>query len=324
MSFIWPWLLLLLPLPWVLAWRFPVEPAGAALRLPAAGMLPSIAHRHGPTRRPGARPSAAGTAIWVLLLVAAARPIGPGAPHQGPVSGRELMLALDLSASMGTRDLRLDGRAVSRLDAARELARHFVARRDGDRIGLIVFGRQAYLHTPLTFDHTALDQSLADAAIGLAGQETALGDAIALAASRQAEFSGSSRALVLLTDGANTAGQLSPAQAGWLARRTGVRLHIVGIGAPPAPSATPSSGELDEAVLQELARQTGGSYRRATDGAGLRAFFAEIDALEPLGHLHAAVRPARELYPWPLALALAVAAIGLARRARPRRTELAA
>lgn len=319
MSLLWPWMLGCIPLPWLLA-RWRGGSSAPALRIPARGMLPPPPDTvHGlPRRLAAASPWA--IAAWMLLVFAATRPVVPLDGHTHLVSGRELVIALDVSRSMSTRDLQLDGNALTRLHAARTLARDFVARRDGDRVGLIVFGSRAYVHTPLTFDLAAIDQALADADIGLAGEDTALGDAIALATSRAGEFAGSTRAMVLLTDGANTAGELTPTQAGWLAQRTGLRLHIVGIGAEAMRVADAQgvrtinpSADLDEATMTALARQTGGSYHRATDSAALAAFYRTLDALEPISLADAAVRPIRELYPWPLALALLIVATARAR-----------
>lgn len=326
MSLLWPWMLALLPLPWLPRIGLRAASTGAALRLPSRTLLPSPGADAAMPSDRLAPVSAWSAAIWVLLVLAAARPAIPLDAEARLVSGRELMIALDVSRSMSTRDLQMDGRAVTRLHAARGLAREFVARRDGDRVGLIVFGSRAYLHTPLTFDLAAIDQALADTDIGLAGDDTALGDAIALATARVGEFAGTSRALVLLTDGANTAGELSPTQAGWLAQRAGLRLHIVGIGAESMQVADARgrrtinpSADLDETTLMTLARQTGGSYHRATDTAALAAFYRRLDALEPIELADAAVRPIRELYPWPLALALLIMATALVRQgARPR------
>lgn len=330
MSFLWPWLLALLPLPWLLRrWLPPAgAPVGTAvLRVPSLAPFTGSAASgsRGRTQGPAhAGPNLAlATLVWVLLVLAAARPLGPADPQALPVSGRELMLALDLSASMGTADLRLDGPPATRLEVARRLAQDFVARRDGDRIGLIVFGKQAYLHTPLTFDLNAVHDALDGTAIGLAGRETALGDAIALATTRLREFRGSERVLVLLTDGANTAGHLSPAQAGWIARREGLRIHVAGIGAEPAQAeggGGSTSAALDEETLRELADRTGGTYRRATDGQALADFYRLIDRLEPVALGRVAMRPARELYPWPLAAALLLATI-LGWRNRPAHPE---
>lgn len=330
MSFLWPWLLTLLPLPWLVRRWLPPAGSNTALRVPSleafAGTGASAPAARTP-RRAGKRPDSdlvLATLVWVLLVLAAARPLGPSAPDTLPVSGRELMLALDVSASMGTADLRLDISPLTRLEVARRLAQDFVARRDGDRIGLIVFGKQAYLHTPLTFDLRAIQAALGETAIGLAGRETALGDAIALAATRLREFRGSERVLVLLTDGANTAGQLSPAQAVWIARREGLRIHVVGIGTQPVQAGdgtTDRETDLDEKTLQRLAAQTGGTYRRAINGQAVADFYHQVDRLEPQVVGQIAMRPARELYPWPLGGALLLAVVfGLRRLRTPSET----
>lgn len=323
MTLLWPWVLTLLPLPWLAAGLRARFTTHTALRLPDPAILPvplttSLAGR--PSAAPG-RVGLRAALIWGLLVLAATRPVAPEPDAGAPVSGRELMIALDVSLSMSTRDLEADGQPVTRLHAARALARDFVSRRHGDRVGLIVFGSQAYLHTPLTFDVAAITQSLADAEIGLAGEDTALGDAIALAAKRVDEFKGSERALILLTDGANTAGKLSPEQAGWLAQRANLRLHIVGIGAEQMRIADAQgvrtinpSADLDEPTLQALAQQSGGSYHRATDTQALAAFYRQIEEIEPIRDRNAALRPPTELYVWPLGLALIIVALDTARR----------
>lgn len=298
MNLAWPWCFLALPLPWLLRRLLPPADAGVALR------LPQLPHAAPATMATDARPLWIAALVWLLLVVAAARPQVAGAPLPQEASGRELMLALDVSASMATRDLLLEGQATERLQVARRFADDFIRRRAGDRIGLVVFGTQAYLHTPLTFDLEALRAALNGAEAGLAGRETALGDAIALATKRLRAAHGEARVLVLLTDGANTAGTLAPLRAAWLAQRANVRVHVVGIG----PAA-----ESDEATLRGIAGQTGGLYLRATDGAALAGFFRAIDRIETATQEARPVTPVRELYPWPLALALALAA-GLALR----------
>lgn len=299
-AFAWPWCFLALPLPWLA--RHLLRPAGgAALRVPA---LPPIA---------AAMPARASMAVliavlaWLLLVVAAMRPQAPGGPEApvAPQSGRDLLLAFDVSASMATRDLEMNGRPVERLHAARAVAGEFLHGRDGDRVGLIVFGAQAYLHTPLTFDLIAVRDALGTAETGLAGRETALGDAIALATRHLRAQPAEARVLVLLSDGASTAGTLDPARAAWLAHREKVRVHTVGIG----------SAELDEPTLKGIAEQTGGMYTRATDGAELRAFFDRIEQIEPAAGA-APRRPLRELYPWPLGVAFVLSCWLALRRAR--------
>ena len=242
-----------------------------------------------------------------------------GQPNLQPVSGRDLMLAFDVSASMATPDLRLDGKPTARLRVARTLAYDFLKRRQGDRVGLIVFGSQAYLHTPLTFDLEAVRAALATMETGFAGPETALGDAIGLATKHLAPLADHSRELVLLTDGANTAGTLAPQRAAWLAQRAGVRIHAIGIGAARVVAdAGKQADGLDEATLQQIVEQSGGSYRRAADSAELEDFFRALDKIQPSTQGAVTVRPQRALYPWPLGLAFLLS-VGLALR-RSRQT----
>lgn len=285
MSFAWPWLFLALPLPWLLQRLH--KDNDVALRLPA---LP--AQRALPSRRKAWAASLA----WLLLVVAVARPqmIDGSAPQV--VSGRDLVLAFDVSDSMALADLLLDRRPVTRLQAARAVADDFLSRRTGDRVGLIVFGSRAYVHTPLTHDLHALRAALAGAETGLAGRETALGDAVALAVAQLKALPDQARVLVLLSDGANTAGTLTPERATWLAQREHVRVHAVAIGP-----------ESDGLALKRLSEETGGSYLHAGDGDALAAFFKQLDRIEPGTPHDNDARPMIELYAWPLAAALLLA-----------------
>ena len=307
MSFAWPWCFLALPLPWLLRRLLAPVEDGAALWVPQlpAGLDAARTHRPG-------WPLGVASLAWLLLVLAAARPQLPGEFQVPSVSGRNLMLAFDVSASMSTRDLRLGDQTMARLQVARTLADDFLQRRQGDRVGLIVFGSQAYLHTPLTFDLDAVRTALATMEAGFAGPETALGDAIGLATKHLKPLPEKNRALVLLTDGANTTGTLTPARAAWLAQREGVRIHVIGIGATPvmkAQASAPAIG-LDEATLQQIVEQSGGSYLRATDSAAIEGFFRRLEQLEPSTGGTAVGHPQRALYPWPLGLAL-VLTLGL-------------
>lgn len=306
MSWAWPWCFLALPLPWLLSHLPAPSDAGVALRVPRlpAGQTAASMTRH------RLSPWIAALA-WLLLVCAAARPQAAADVRSQPVSGRDLMLAFDVSASMATADLRLDGKPTERLQAARAFADAFLRRRQGDRVGLIVFGSQAYLHTPLTFDLDAVRAALVTMETGFAGNETALGDAIGLAIKHLKPLADNTRELVVLTDGANNAGTLAPQRAAWLAQREGVRIHAIGIGAAPVGNTgntdggTPATG-LDEATLQQIAMQSGGSYLRATDSAAIDNFFRRLDQIKPSAQGAAAIRLQRELYPWPLGLALAL------------------
>jgi len=267
---------------------------------------------------------------WALLCVAAARPQQLGEAVQPPQVGRDLMLALDLSGSMSEPDMALGGRPVDRLTAAKAVLADFLDRRGGDRVGLIVFGRRAYALTPLTRDLDTVRQQLTDSVIGLAGQETAIGDAVGLAVKRlrtqPADRTGSKQhVLILLTDGVNTAGLLDPLKAAELARDAGVRVHTVAFGGEGSLSLfgfqlpMPGAGdEIDEATLRKIAEQTGGRFFRARDTAELAGIYAEIERLEPIERPGEAVRPRIERYVWPLAIAFALALFAFALPVRRR------
>ena len=318
-NFAWPWWLLAVPLPWLVRWLLPpVRSAQPALRVPWVGRLESVA---GDARLPDLRrmPWLA-WAAWTLLCVAVARPQTPGEAVQPPASGRDLMLAVDLSGSMGEEDMRLGGRPVDRLTAAKAVLGDFLDRREGDRVGLIVFGQRAYALSPLTLDRESVRGQLLDSVVGLAGRETAVGDAIGLAVKRLRDQPSGQRVLVLLTDGVNTAGQLDPEKAAELAAAHEVRIHTVAFGGDLASlfglRLPPNAAEIDEAALQRIAAITGGRAFRARDADELAGIYAEIDRLEPVQRPGQAVRPPVERYPWPLAAAVL---LGVLATWQPRR-----
>jgi Ca-activated chloride channel family protein len=326
----WPLVLLALPLPLLAAWLLPQAPATArtALRLPFYNALhAALAERHATPQR--ARLLLA-TAGWLLLVMAAARPQFIGEPLQLPVSGRDLLLAVDISGSMETPDMQLGRQVTDRLTAVKAVAGEFIGRREGDRLGLILFGEQAYLQTPLTFDRQTVRTLLNEAAIGLAGKSTAIGDAIGLAVKRLRQQPQANHVLILLTDGANTAGSVDPLKAADLAAAQGLRIYTIGVGAESIRvrgllgTRQVSNTELDEATLTAIAEKTGGRYFRARDIAGLEAIYQLLDELEPASQDAEVFRPVRELYAWPLAGALlisvllALAASGLVMPGRVR------
>ena len=319
----WPWMLLALPLP-LLAWWLPPlrRRGGSVLRVPLGERLAQV--DDGGATTPGRRFPWLLALAWVALCVAAARPQHLGEPVQPPLEGRELMLALDLSGSMQEPDMVLGGRPVDRLTAARAVLADFLDRRRGDHVGLLVFGRRAYVVAPLTRDHATVRQQLADSVVGLAGQETAIGDAIGLAVKRLrpaevgggADDNGRDRVLVLLTDGVNTAGLLDPLKAAELAADAGVRVHTIAFGGDGNLSIfgfqIPRGGEqIDEDTLRAIAGETGGMFFRARDTAELAGIYAEIDRLEPVELPGVAVRPRLERYHWPLVLAFALGLLSL-------------
>ncbi len=317
-QFAWPLVFLALPVPWLV--RRYLSPAprsgGAALTVPFFNDVMAAQSDQGHNRadRPRWRLVAAWIA-WILLVGAAARPEWLGEPVNLPVSGRDLMLAVDLSGSMERPDFSLGGEQTTRLAVIQAVAGEFIERRVGDRLGLILFGKRAYVQTPLTFDRATVKAMLDEAEIGLAGQETAIGDAIGLAVKRLRERPQQSRVLILLTDGANTAGEVDPLQAAKLANEAGLRIYTVGIGADEMEVQTffgtrrvDPSADLDEKNLTAIAKTTGGDYFRAKDTAGLQAIYEKLDRLEPLVSDSRTFRPVTTLFYWPLALALLLAA----------------
>ena len=318
-GFAWPWLLLALPLPWLVRWLSPpARNVSAALKVPWGGRIDAIAGSGAGRRRMRGMPVFAWLA-WTLLCIAAARPQQLGEVVQPPQAGRDLMLAVDLSGSMSEEDMRLGGRVVDRLTAAKAVLADFLDRREGDRIGLIVFGQRAYALTPLTLDRDTVRDQLLDSVVGLAGRETAIGDAIGLAVKRLQAQSAQQRVLILLTDGVNTAGLLDPMKAADIARDQGVRIHTIAFGGDagelsmfgfrlPVPG---GDVEIDEAMLARIAQETGGRAFRARDVDELAGIYTEIDRLEPVKRAGESVRPRIERYPWPLAFALLCALLAL-------------
>lgn len=309
-EFAWPLSLLALPLPLLAGWLLPRAPeiAGSALRLPYYDALTAVAGE-GRALRSRVRLVLAVLA-WLLLVAAALRPQFLGDPVQLPVSGRDLMLAVDISGSMETQDMQLGRQLTHRLTAVKAVAGEFIERRQGDRLGLILFGEQAYLQAPLTFDRETVRVLLNEAAIGLAGKSTAIGDAIGLAVKRLRDQPQQNRVLILLTDGANTAGSVDPQRAAELATTAGVRIHTIGVGAETMTvnslfgTRRVRNTELDEAALLQISQTTGGRYFRARDIAGLEEIYQLLDGLEPVSKDAEVFRPVQELYMWPLAAAL--------------------
>jgi Ca-activated chloride channel family protein len=318
---VWPWLILVLPLPWLLRRLLPpLQPAEqAALKVP---FLDDFAG--GGTRivsRPRKWPLHLAAVAWLLLVIAGMRPQWLGEPIEQTVSGRDLMLAIDLSGSMEEQDFVINKQQGDRLTAAKWVAGDFIERRVGDRMGLILFGTQAYLQTPLTFDRKTVNTLLQESFINMAGENTAIGDAIGLAIKRLKNQPANSRVLILMTDGANTAGEVSPLKAAELAAENHLKIYTIGIGADEmivrslfgARKINPSR-DLDEKTLLDIAQKTGGRYFRARNTRELDNIYLLLDQLEPINKDSQYFRPRRELFYWPLGLALALAgAIGVSR-----------
>ena len=319
-----PWALLLLPLPWLVRRLLPpAAPSGTAVWVPFFDES-----RHPPRHGGGARRRRfAALVLWLLVVLAASQPVAmerTATTVEG--TARNLVIGLDISVSMLTRDMGGGERGPTRLTIARDRLAEFIARREGDRLGLIVFGGRAYPLVPLTHDHAGLAAMLEGLDVGLAGTTTNIGATIALAAARADAASGAQRVLLLLTDGAHTAPGIPVDTALDRAVEKGLRIHTVGIGASEEGGMPiDPMRDLDEPLLRRIAERTGGRYFPAADPDALTALLATVDELEPVADRRRVVRTT-PLYPFPLGLALLGSAVwvGLSLRRRPGADETSA
>ncbi|GGH24999.1 membrane protein [Cribrihabitans marinus] len=296
----------------------------AALRFPFFRRVTEVA---GVTPRPGAvvriRPRVATIAAmlcWGLVVLSLARPERLGRPVTVERAARDVVLAIDISGSMDTKDFEApDGTRKQRLAGVREVVSTFVAGRDGDRMALIVFGSAAYLQAPLTDDLDTIVDLLARTEVGMAGPHTALGDAIGLAIRTFETSEIEQRLLILLSDGSDTASRMSPVNAAEIAADRGVEIHAIAVGDPEAVG----EDRVDTATLQALAGRTGGAFFFAEDEGALQEVYNRIDALAPREVETVSYRPRRSLSWVALALALVIgtgtlAGMHLAARRRGR------
>ncbi|MCX2976219.1 vWA domain-containing protein [Candidatus Marimicrobium litorale] len=329
-EWIWPWVFLLAPLPW-LARKLatPATSQQAAVRAPFFAEWQQLSAGQSDGRRGSGTLALLGLwLIWLLLLAAIARPTWIGDAIELPNSGRDLMMAVDISGSMRIEDMQVGQSMVTRVAAVRQVGAQFISQRSGDRLGLILFGSKAYVQSPLTFDTATVEQFLSEAQIGFAGQETAIGDAIGLAVKRLRDRPAESRVLILLTDGQDTASAVKPLEAAQLAARLGIRIYTIGVGADSMtlPGLFGSSfgqrqvnpsAELDEAGLQEIARLTGGEYFRARNPQELVNIYQTLDQLEPVEQDAAVYRPRQSLGYLPLLAAIALSFLLALRQCSP-------
>ncbi|MDP7593005.1 MAG: VWA domain-containing protein [Litorilituus sp.] len=308
--FAWPWLLLLLPLPLLVYWlpKKNTRQTTAALVVPHIQVNNQVKAQYQQRKK---TPLIIMSLCWLLTVLALSQPQWLGDAIDIPTQAREMMIAVDLSGSMQIEDMSLRGSAVNRLAMLKVVLGNFIERRVGDRLGLILFADDAYMQTPMTFDRQTVKQMLNESVLGLVGRKTAIGDAIALAVKRFDAKEQSNKVLLLLTDGQNTAGKISPEQALELAVAKNITIYSIGIGADVmiqqslfgSRRVNPSS-ELDEETLTKLAEQTGGQYFRARNSQGMEQIYQLLDQLEPLEQEQQQMRPLTALFYWPLSLGL--------------------
>lgn len=248
---------------------------------------------------------------WLLIVLSAMGFQWLGQPISIPQNGRDLLMAIDLSGSMQTPDMQINGVTKSRIDLVKQVAKQFINGRSGDRLGLVLFGSKPYLQTPLTFDRETVQDMLDDASIGIAGTQTAIGDAIGLSIKQIINYPANSKAIILLTDGGNNAGVLEPLAMAKLAKKQHIKIYTIGIGAKQmtvqtlfGPQVINPSSDLDINGLKQIALTTGGKFFRAEDGRALQNIYNQINQLEPISANHLQVRPITQLYPWTLGSAL--------------------
>jgi Ca-activated chloride channel family protein len=308
LEFAWPWLLLLLPLPMLVWWLLPPYRARqASVQVP---FFDRLAAATGQTPQRGAVvlerravQMIVAVAIWTLLVAALARPQWVGDAVTREVSARDLILAIDISGSMDQRDFKAPGGAVlTRLDGVKRVVKDFIARRKGDRVALILFGTRAYVQVPFTQDLETAQKLLDQAAVGMAGQQTAIGDTVGLAIKTFAASTAKQKLLILLTDGNDTASRVPPEHAADIASQNDVTVYTIGVGDPAATG----ENRVDLAVLQHVADTTKGHFFRAEDGAELQAIYADIDRLAPAKLQTLSWRPKLPLFQWPLGVAVAL------------------
>jgi len=310
-EFQFPWAFVLLVLPLIARYLLPARvQEDAALKVPDLNQWNSVSGTASDDSARG-RQWLLPAIAWLALVCALARPVWLGEPIRLPAEGRDLMLAVDISGSMDTADMELNNRPVNRLEIVKHVLNDFISQREGDRLGLILFGSNAYLQAPLTFDRETVRTFMNEAALGLAGKQTAIGDAITLAAKRMRENPSDSQVIVLLTDGENTAGKVEPVRAAELASELGIKIYTIGLGAESmqVPSFFGSrtinpSRELNEGELQSIADLTSARFFRARNTEELSQIYDLIDELEPTEQENKTYRPESGLFQWPLLVAL--------------------
>ena len=303
----WPWLFLLVPTPLLVRMLMPKKAQEPdALRVPFFHELHSLQSERSSKGNLKWLTALCCTVIWLLLVAAAARPVWIGDPVPLPQEGRDLMLAVDISRSMDELDMQFSNGRASRIAAVKQIVGDFIQQRTADRIGLILFGEQAYLQTPLTFDRQTVRIQLEESQTGFAGNATAIGRALGLSIKRLRDREAESRVLILLTDGANTAGE-DPREAAAIAAEANIRVHTIGIGAE-SRNVFGRQSSIDEELLQEIADTTGGKYFRARDPNELQLVYRYIDELEPTPE-EQTFRPKKSLFHIPLIMAVVLSGL---------------
>lgn len=298
------WVFVLLPLPWVVHRFLPVRRASRiAVRVPFGERLQAASQQGSALRKAsrGVRRKLLPFVVWILVLIALARPQWIESPITREKPTRDLLLLVDLSGSMLHEDFTGPaGETVDRLTAVKSVLGEFLSKRDGDRVGLVVFGDSPFLQAPFSTDLQLSEQLLNETAIGMAGPKTAFGDAIGLGVTLFQNSDAPAKTMIALTDGNDTASQVPPVEASRIARQEGIRIHTVAIGDPT----TVGEEKLDVESLRRVAEGTTGKYFFAGDRDELEGIYEELDKIETRKVDVISYRPRKELYFWCLLVAL--------------------
>jgi len=309
-EFVWWWLVILLPLPLLINRVLPPVKERAAIKLPYLPKQDSLA----PPRQ--WLPKALAIAIWICVVAATCRPVWYGDPVTISPKARDMMLVVDLSYSMSQEDMKSGDQFIDRLTAVKKVLSDFIAKREGDRLGLIFFADHAYLQTPLTLDRHTISQQLNQAVLRLIGTKTAMGEGIGLATKTFIDDKAPQRVMILLSDGSNNSGVLDPIEAAKIAKKYHTTIYTVGVGAGEMmvkefflTRKVNTAEDLDEKSLKEIAQITGGKYFRARNQQDLADIYDTINKLEPISKAAQTWRPQDEWFGYPLALALLLSVI---------------
>ena len=317
-QFEWPWIFLLLPLPLVGPWARQ-NANTVSIRIPTQ-LANALASVKSSADNPFTQRRLLVWIGWIALLTTLAQPWQPGDTVVQPVSGRAIALAVDVSGSMERRDFSMGDETRNRLVVVKEVAHDFITQRQGDRLSLVLYGKEAFIASPLTFDLAAVGSILDSAGIGMAGRSTAIGDALGLAIKTLQSDPATDKAIVLLSDGTNNAGSVEPESAAELAVSLGIRIHTIALGSEDTERGgyqIAQSADLDEATLKAVAEKAKGTFFRARTLADLRQVYAAIDRLEQAEVAAPPVILRQDLRLWPhCLLLLCLLALALLQRAR--------
>lgn len=310
MQLVAPWVLVMLPLPWLIFFFLPYAKSSFidALPVPFFSFICAPLAKTKAHSKPG-KYFYFFTILYWLLILALAGPQWVGQPIRQEQQGRNIFLTLDISGSMELPDMSLNNNQATRLDVVKNAAINFINARNTDHLGLILFGSQAYLQTPLTYDHASLLKRVEDASVGLAGKTTSIGDAIGLGIKKLQTTPMQGRVIILLTDGANNSGILEPMKAAALAKAENIKIYTIGLSSEGSNQDLTSlfysmqkGADLDEDTLKAIAKKTNGKYFLATNHQSLHKIYKTIDKLETTHQESAAIKPIVEYYPYLLAL----------------------